>query len=116
MKKQRSAKAELNRAIRAAEKRSRRNASRADNIIVGSLPAGAVLHFWDNNEDNDHFSNLVVCPSKEYSNLLHKRLLEVFGSYKAFVKSRARFRKSLKKEKRDERINRMLDTEALRDT
>lgn len=71
-----------------------------NNTIV---PAGAVLHFWDNNEDNDHFSNLIVCPSQVYSNMLHARVIEKFGSYHEFTKSRARFRKDLKRERQAKR-------------
>jgi len=45
-----------------------------ERAIGKPLPVGAVVHHADRNRSNNTPSNLVVCPSSAYHNLLHKRL------------------------------------------
>lgn len=42
-------------------------------VLGYSLPCGTEVHHVDGNPSNDISSNLVVCPSKEYHWLLHRR-------------------------------------------
>lgn len=45
----------------------------AEEVLGRPLPAGAVVHHFDNNGLNNSKSNLVICPSQEYHMLLHAR-------------------------------------------
>lgn len=45
----------------------------AEKALGKSLPPGAEVHHIDCDETNDDPSNLVVCPSRPYHWLLHKR-------------------------------------------
>lgn len=45
----------------------------AEKALGKKLPPGAEVHHLDNNPRNNATTNLVICPSKSYHNLLHKR-------------------------------------------
>jgi hypothetical protein len=46
----------------------------AESVLGRELPDGAVVHHADGNRGNNAKSNLVICPSKSYHNLLHARI------------------------------------------
>ena len=46
----------------------------AESVLGRELPDGAVVHHADGNRGNNAKSNLVICPSKAYHNLLHARI------------------------------------------
>lgn len=45
-----------------------------ERVIGRPLPHGAVVHHADRNRAHNDNSNLVLCPSTAYHNLLHKRI------------------------------------------
>ncbi|SRR6266403_1600339 len=49
----------------------------AEKILGKRLPQGAVVHHIDENTLNNLPSNLVVCPSRAYHNLIHARMRAV---------------------------------------
>ncbi len=46
----------------------------AERALGHTLPKGAQVHHVDENRSNNANSNLVICPSQGYHNLLHKRM------------------------------------------
>jgi hypothetical protein len=46
----------------------------AERALGKPLPAGAVVHHFNENPSDNRPENLVVCPSEHYHNLLHKRM------------------------------------------
>lgn len=46
----------------------------AESVLGRELPYGAVIHHADECKSNNKKSNLVICPSKAYHNLLHARI------------------------------------------
>ena len=45
----------------------------AEDTLGRALPAGAVVHHFDENPTNNAKSNLIICPTEAYHNLLHVR-------------------------------------------
>lgn len=46
----------------------------AEHVLGKPLPKGAVVHHADGDKANNKRSNLVICPSGEYHQLLHMRI------------------------------------------
>lgn len=46
----------------------------AEKALGHPLPPGAVVHHWDKNRANNKNSNLLICPSVAYHNLIHARM------------------------------------------
>lgn len=46
----------------------------AERVLGKPLPAGAIVHHWDENRLNNDPANLVICPSSGYHRLLHQRM------------------------------------------
>lgn len=57
----------------------------AERALGRPLPAGAVVHHADGDRANNSNANLVICPSRQYHELLHKRqaALEATGDASA---------------------------------
>lgn len=45
----------------------------AENVLGKELPKNVEIHHIDGNKINNELSNLVICPSREYHMLLHRR-------------------------------------------
>lgn len=45
----------------------------AERVLGKPLPAGAEVHHVDGDKLNNDTTNLVICPSRSYHQLLHKR-------------------------------------------
>lgn len=50
-----------------------RHVHRAEQALGKRLPPGAEVHHVDGDRSNDENSNLVICPSRDYHMLLHRR-------------------------------------------
>ena len=72
----------------------------AEKALGKSLPEGAMVHHFDGNRQNNHYSNLVICPNSAYHHLLHTRARDMIGSYDEVKLHRARWRRRLKRERR----------------
>ena len=46
----------------------------AESALGRRLPVGAVVHHVDENPANNDRTNLVICPSRAYHNILHARM------------------------------------------
>jgi len=44
------------------------------------LPVGSEVHHYNGNRADNRYFNLIVCPSKEYHELIHERAMLVFGT------------------------------------
>ena len=46
----------------------------AEEVLGKTLPAGAVVHHWNEDRADNRRSNLVICPNHAYHALLHRRM------------------------------------------
>jgi hypothetical protein len=46
----------------------------AERALGKPIPKGAVVHHADGDKRNNSNGNLVICPSKQYHNLIHRRM------------------------------------------
>ncbi len=54
----------------------------AENALGKFLPIGTIVHHIDEDGNNNHKNNLVICQDRAYHNLLHQRMraLKAFGN------------------------------------
>lgn len=85
-------------------KRIRKHVLIVEEILGKKLPINAIVHHMDSNPANNEHTNLVVCPSDAYHQLLHQRI-------RAFNASgNANYRKCTICQKYDDPMNNMYFT------